>query len=665
MSGQRVKVQDIAFEDKVQDKDSFLAATIKVFLLSEKFIKKFLMEDCICRHLDKDCIISGLYTALDQGSKRKPINLGPLRKSLTIAYKESEKYAIDDLNVDIIEAMISIMTAIHVKNVKLPCNTVDEEVIIKSCEEKCSFHSNFYLGVEEYHRCECGNTSSNMWDYMNMCQFFNIAEIFENIEQDKSKTLIKIPNFVIKRDKIIGNAVNFKGKIGLSLKEKLINAETNTCSLEECEFQNTKIGFSLVKCPEVFIINLIWENIDNPFLLVMLATAAISPTLMLNEVYGKGPEIRYNLTGVVFQKKSLYEYAHRNEDFWNFPGIHENADWHELLQEVALLKYLPVCLIYEKTDIKKPYDFKIKDHKLTFIEKIACECEEYEIHHGITIFNDQQISTGLLTKPKRKSRNYQQDNLQGAKEKIVKGQEERKFGNNQFLLENNIEKTKDNKSTLGESLIPEVQEKNNEKFWNCTCGKKNSMSWEVCGMCYKLKPGVKGWVCNICKAKNELDFVFNCKMCGEYNNDYIVDKFPKNKENLREEASGIGKEINKKEELFSEFEEIERKKREANEYENIRKYKEIEDKIKKLEQNERENAEIQRKMLEQKERENAEIQRKKLEQKERENAEIQRKKLEQIERENAEIQRKKLEQKEREYDEIQRKKLEREQKEIE
>ncbi|OMJ90789.1 hypothetical protein SteCoe_6769 [Stentor coeruleus] len=65
--------------------------------------------------------------------------------------------------------------------------------------------------------------------------------------------------------------------------------------------------------------------------------------------------------------------------------------------------------------------------------------------------------------------------------------------------------------------LKKSQEVEGEIDWTCECGSKNNATWNICGTCNKLKPGVKGWVCKNCTLINENQYTF-CKSCVENRN---------------------------------------------------------------------------------------------------------------------------------------------------
>lgn len=555
----RLGSSDPTFDLSREPKDSFLITALKVLISNDKFINSVQKDLNKCRHSQETCLISSLQIAIDQYKKGLIINTLPLRQSLAALGQEERKFTLDSADWDIVETMSYILNAIHIKALNFPCNMQNNEALAMSCNETCPFHSFFYLGVDENHICECGNESTNPWDSTNICQYFNINEIFEDYNQETSKEMSRLPNFIIKEKGVEGNSQRFLGKIVKRLEERLRDAKCDSCFLDDCQVRSSKISFRLTKCPEVYLINLIWEN-DNPmYLQIMLATASVSSTLMIDEIYGIGPKTRYNLKGIAFQRASRYEYAFRNGDRWNFSGLHENSGWYELLQEVTVLKYLPVCLVYEKAPLSQPYNFGIKVHKFMFAEKFASECEEYELLYGSQVVGPEKKVSGLFAKVKKNMMVKQQDLNFGSLMKLNRIDEEslpvsRKI--QKPIAESNfpsITEVKNNSSSFKEekkasqnyqnssynrkpvsepmlniSRVNSVIKKNLspienkstptiEKTWKCKCGFENSDIWEVCSKCYELKPGVEGWVCEYCKAKNDPEFLYKCTTCEEIN----------------------------------------------------------------------------------------------------------------------------------------------------
>ncbi|OMJ75802.1 hypothetical protein SteCoe_24982 [Stentor coeruleus] len=402
MLSSRSGSSNLIFDPIRETIDSFLITTLKVFFSNNNFINSIQKDLNKCRHpQNQPCIISSLQASIDQYKKGLIINTLPLRQSLAALYQNERKFTLDSADWDIIETMSIILNAIHIKAIDFPCGIQNNDILSISCNEACPFHMIFYLGVDENYTCECGNENSNPWDNTNMCQYFNINEIFEDYNHEVSQNMSKLPNFIIKEKGIACNSPSFLNKIVNKIEERLSNATSDSCYLDNCHINRSKITFRLTKCPEIYLINLIWENNNPLYIQVMLATVSISSTIMIDEIYGIGPKIRYNLKGIVFYRNSFYDYAYRNDDKWKFSGLHENSGWYELLQEITVLKYLPICLVYEKTPLNQPYSFDVKIHKIMFVEKLAGECEEYETVYGSRVISTEKKVSGLFEKIKK------------------------------------------------------------------------------------------------------------------------------------------------------------------------------------------------------------------------------------------------------------------------
>lgn len=545
MSTTSLQLKDIKFEINREDIDSFLIAALKLFLSCDKFIDSTIKAGLKCANTKAhQCTVSSLYKIIEQAKTHQKINTQSLRQALADLHHSEDKFSIESSDWDIVEAISSIFNMIHLKAMNYDCTMLNEEALSVNCNESCPFHSNFYFGIDEEYLCKCGNRNMNPWDYTNSCQFFNVSDIFEDYSQEISESLLIVPKFLIKRDSIEGNSKIFLNKIINNLKEKLINAKVESCFLDDCPIQNSKISFTLTKCPEYYMINCIWDNMTPPYLHVMLATAAASPTLMLNEIYGVGPKIRYNLKGIIFQKNSRFEYACRYGDKWNFKGIQEDSGWIELLQEVTVLKFLPVLLVYQKAPISQPYDFNVKLHKLTYVEKFAYECQEYEKLFKNPVLSYNEMSSKLFMKPKKLAKAI--TNTSNLKSEIVakdfttesvnKIQDNKALKNpettsNPLSFTNESNLIYESKNLLGRvSLEPKILNNTseavktpqkydfyNEKSWKCKCGNTNDDTLEVCGKCYEIKQGVKGWVCKYCKSKNDPVSKIICSNCGSGN----------------------------------------------------------------------------------------------------------------------------------------------------
>ncbi|OMJ76593.1 hypothetical protein SteCoe_24002 [Stentor coeruleus] len=547
MSTSSLHLKGIKFEINCEDLDSFLIAAIKLFLTCDKFIDSIIKAGLKCANSKShQCTVSSLYKVIEQAKTNKKIDIQPLRQTLADLHKEDDKFNIQSPDWDIVEAISSILNMIHLKAMNYSCIMLNEEALSVNCNESCPFHSNFYFGIDEEYLCKCGNKNITSWDYTNACQFFNISDIFEDYHQEISEGLIMTPKFLIKRDRVEGNSKSFLNKIINNLQTKLINARSENCFLDECPIQNSKISFILTKCPEYYLVNCIWDSINPPYLNVMLATVAISPTLMLNQIYGVGPETRYNLKGIIFQKNTRFDYACRYGDKWSFTGIHEDSGWIELLQEVTVMKYLPVLIVYQKAPIDQPYDFNLKIHKLVYIEKFACECHEYEKLFEKPVFSNNEMSSKLFANQKKSPKtiikpinpsNFKSDipAQEFTSEPEYKKPEnilsDSKSLKNPEVAYNPSSLTNSSKNLLERVNLdpkilnsvsevvktPQKYDFNSENFWKCKCGNFNDNNIEVCGKCFEIKQGVKGWVCKNCKSKNGPEYKIICSTCGNGN----------------------------------------------------------------------------------------------------------------------------------------------------
>ncbi|OMJ66884.1 hypothetical protein SteCoe_36120 [Stentor coeruleus] len=105
--------------------------------------------------------------------------------------------------------------------------------------------------------------------------------------------------------------------------------------------------------------------------------------------------------------------------------------------------------------------------------------------------------------------------------------------NKRNLLKQNLDST----STLPQSL--KVNMNIFIKTWRCACGNESDETWEVCPKCYKLKPGIKGWVCKTCKIRNPPEILSTCHLCRIYNNESlkIEEKKDKNEKKIDNQES--------------------------------------------------------------------------------------------------------------------------------
>ena len=312
MENSRIRISQLVFNSLNDSTDSFLVAAVKLLFSCDLFVKKIFNTPLKCRTDDKHyCLACGLVKGIIQGCQERIVNLNQLRMHLAEVYEEKVQFVLNNNDSDSIEAVFSLLNSLHTDFLADNSEGRNEEVVLTNCREECSSHSNFYLGIEEIYRCKCGHNGSNIWDYSNYCQYFNAAGLLEGIDQNFAKALLIIPDFKLKTLKINSNALIMQGKIIEKLQAKLLDAQVEYCFNQNCEIKESAITFNIINYPETFLINIIWDNKESSHLESLISTISIAPSLYLNQIYGNGRAVQYQLKGILFYRRDRFDYACR------------------------------------------------------------------------------------------------------------------------------------------------------------------------------------------------------------------------------------------------------------------------------------------------------------------------------------------------------------------
>ncbi|OMJ77067.1 hypothetical protein SteCoe_23419 [Stentor coeruleus] len=545
-------LEEILFEKNIGGNDCFLESVICLLFGCYEFRKSF------SQHIDTPhtcypkCISCCLVSVYKSVMTSKTLDVYNLRVRLSTVFKNKSLFQ-QNHKSDAIECLNAILNALHCKQIGDTSEGINESALNENCRSSCISHNLFSLGVIESYQCECESQSQTEWDYSNYCQYFNIADILSQADLKKSKNLLIVPIIKLKNYKNDANC-DLKGKMMTSLQLKLQTAEVDCCSRDNCKKKKSKISFSLPKPPSIYLLNIIWESDEVSHLDSFIATISITESITMKEIYGNSTSDIYNLRGILFYKKSHYEYALRTDNFWAFKGLGEECGWYELLKETTIMNYHPICLVYERS--LESYILKISHSDLLELEKLACECYFYENKINEDFYNDfLDDCTGLFNTRKKKSSSnnpitespkitqednyesqHQQKNLEIIDKRIkeVRISEEKKSNPKPSdNLEtkkplsksetkqsncNNIEKSSNNDPVFDEK-------KNvNQKSWKCSCGSENLNDWDICPSCQGLKPGIQGWVCKFCTNINN-DSEVRCEACFSYKNQNSQSEF--------------------------------------------------------------------------------------------------------------------------------------------
>ncbi|OMJ86677.1 hypothetical protein SteCoe_11762 [Stentor coeruleus] len=540
MQTQSFKLEEIQIKKTSEKYDYFLESVVCLLFGCSEFQKSFSQSIQEHHNCYPNCIPCTLANVYNSVMTSKYLDVTNLKLRLSSLYKGKNIFQ-SNQPTDAMECLNAILNAFHCKKIGDKSDGLNEESLDQDCESTCVAHSLFSLGVLENYTCECRNKFQTEWDYSNYCQYFNIAEILVQANFDYSNDLLTVPLFKLKNYKNESNSKLYKSMM-LNLNKKLSNAEANICDKENCTKKKSKIVFSLQNPPSIYIMNIIWESDDAGHLDSFISTISITESITMKNIYGNSTDDPYNLRGILFFGRNHYEYALRTEDFWAFKGLGEECGWLELLKEITIMNYHPVCLVYEKSQQK--YQFSIEKSELLEIEKLACECDHYENKVHEEYYNElTNDCSGLFNdrKSKNPSKEIVQNNqgrltnnvIESEPKSIIsiavnkrntiksKAKEDREIiitKNSRYdkaLYEESSMSYASQSSEKSPDTMSNPEGKNislKNKTWKCSCGSENSETWDVCIKCQSLKPGLEGWVCKICTTINP-NMKLKCESC--------------------------------------------------------------------------------------------------------------------------------------------------------
>lgn len=555
-------------------KNSNLKVALSVLFTNAEVLKMLCSYYPSCSIHQFSCIIGETIALANCYTNKRPINVSSLNKSINQYLQKVEfqnELGIEPGPIDILSA---ILLNFHCFAVNGICY-LNEEAVFSPCIKPCMLHKYFCLEVDEHVACKCGRRWKNSWDKNNICQFYKCQELLEPINEAQSKLIAMLPKYKFKNPDIVGNSSGIHKKMVNQLTYSLEKAKYDHCEIENCPYSEAYPKFCVIKACEFFIIELVDNTQNFNHFESFLMTISITEKFCLKNIYKYGENKDYALQGVVFFGKAYY-YANFNGRFWEFPGLHPESGWYEVIQETLVMNLHPVSVIYKAGSQSSIPD--LSNYKLLKLEQAAVQCDNFVETYKTSFVPEGYLYSGFFIEKKKGPQNFQieeekipikrqPDELSSIKsghfnDDLTNNWECKCGETNKDLFEVCIncseikpglsgwvckkccfrnddvysfcEACHEFRSRMSESKIlddveysgkvEEYKEKNENlpkfdedqnKKWICSCNCENTSDFEVCQHCYKLKPGVDGWVCFACKAKNEMSD-YRCNVCETF-----------------------------------------------------------------------------------------------------------------------------------------------------
>ena len=391
------KISEINFQNKRDSTDCFLIAALSLLLSCDHFCRSLLAFPLPCKNPPHYCLACGLKSLVKASFSTKSVDISKLRLELSKVTEGKEIFQLDTQS-KAMEVLTLLLSSLHCIALNDPSQDFSEEILSKSCKKSCPAHCNFFLNVKETYTCECGETFKTKWGYSNYCQYLNVREVLDGAEDNLSTDLLSVPGFMLKSFGEETNTVRLQGIMMQTLSEKLSISEAKACGNEYCEVAKSKITFELKKTPRYYMMNPVWDYEDSRHIDVFLATVSISICMSLKDVYGNSSVVPYNIKGIMFYGRDRYEYACRYGLEWTFNGLGPGCGWYELLKEITIMRYRPICILYEESN--EIFSLEMEDVQLKKLEKLACECDAYQTRFNKEVFGGEQENSRLFLKGK-------------------------------------------------------------------------------------------------------------------------------------------------------------------------------------------------------------------------------------------------------------------------
>ena len=378
------------------------------------------------------------------------IDISELRLKFAEAFREAGEFQIGSTG-DSMEALVSLLTLLH--NERFNSHTLDNSNT--SCRNTCPSHKFFHLSILEELNCECGLKKEIPWNYSSFVHPFYVSSILEKAQEVDSKDLIRIREEDLEDYLEHSSLLSVEGQLPEFMKNQWEGLKEDLCS---CLFGRTSKKMMVQNEPEVYLIQLVWNNSMPSALEILQVLASLPYTLSLDRIYLNGTQTKYNLRGMILYGCGHYIYCHRLDEGWlklddELAPRTKRTNWNILIKELLRCRLYPVGLFYYKESITLATEMNLLDWLKLEKEVIKAQTEYLQ---------------SLEPKPQ--------------------------------IFPNFIYQIVPRISQIFSSFTGFARSK---PSWHCSCGTRNSELVDVCQNCRSIKPGKTGWMCRLCTFLNE------------------------------------------------------------------------------------------------------------------------------------------------------------------
>ena len=380
--------------NRYRDEVFYVAASLLMSIDSFRSIIASLKCSC-----GKPCVINTFIELSRNVSNYSARTVNEFNNAVINYLQLSNQYDDSNDRYDPIDIVSAVLVNFHCLVATRTCYK-NEESARESCYDRCPLHNIFYLGVKEIYSCKCGDSYESFWEQTNVCQFFNTSGIFEGFDIERSSALSRIPKEVLVNAEF-GNYEGFLNSISIKLKERLEGANVETCQNDECEIKESSVMFEVINAPKVFMIDLIWDDDPNSVscLNSFLSTIGLKKSLKILDIYLNGIDNSYTLNQIIFNRGDLFKIAKSKGQYWEMEGLHNQASWEDLLNEITLHRLHPISAIYLESSSNN--DFNLSKVQLLKIEQKAVQCDNFTVEFGRSCIDEDSRSTGFFKELKK------------------------------------------------------------------------------------------------------------------------------------------------------------------------------------------------------------------------------------------------------------------------